>query len=421
MKSTLLRPGFLSLLVTQFFGAANDNVLKQVLTFMVATGVWAGALGAGGQSYVALCLTLPFILLSGFAGQVADRYSKRTVMVWVKIVEIPIVSLAGLGLLLQNLWLTLGAFLLMAIQSTFFGPAKYGVLPELVGSGDLSRANGAINMLTNIAIIAGVTVAGPLTDLYDPRPDAGTGVLADPMLWVPGATLIGLAVLGLVAVLFVPKLAAADAGLRHSYNPLATYLPALREMATGPLIIIALAWAFFYLIGMMALLILPEYVSILGISYRQNAILLGVLGIAIGVGSLLAGLISGHQIRPKLIPLGAVGMSAAFALLGVLPPRFGLVGLLLFVAGSFAGFYIVPLQALLQKLSPPAERGRFLGTANALSFCFSSLGALLYWVAVNPLRIPPNRVFLLCAVLATAGTGFALIRLWSYIRAHSRV
>jgi MFS family permease len=421
MKSTLLRPGFISLLVTQFFGAANDNLLKQILTFMVATGVWAGALGKGGQAYVALCLTLPFILLSGFAGQVADRYSKRSVMLGVKIAEIPIAALAGLGLLWQNLWVTLGAFLLLAIQSAFFGPAKYGVLPELVGTGDLSRANGAINMLTNIAIILGVTVAGPVTDLYFPRPEAMTGLAAEPVLWVPGVVLLGVALLGLGAVLFVPRLEAAAPGLRHTLNPFATYVPALREMASGPLILIAFAWAFFYLVGMMALLILPEYVSILGITYRQNSYLLGTLGIAIGVGSVMAGLVSGHHIKPGLIPVGAVGMTICFSLLGLVTPGFWSVGVLLFVTGCFAGFYIIPLQALLQKLSPAAERGRFLGTANALSFCFSSLGALVYWLAVNVCGLSPNRVFLVCGALAAAGTGFALARLWSYIRRHATV
>jgi len=420
MKNSLFRRGFVALLITQFFGAANDNILKQVLTFMVATGLWASALGEGGQAYVALCLTLPFILFSGFAGQVADRYSKRTVMVGVKFAELPIALLAGAGLWMQNLWITLAAFLLLAIQSTFFGPAKYGVIPELVESGDLSRANGVINMLTNIAIIFGVTAAGPVTDLYFPKPDRVTGETAAAVLWAPGALLLGLAVLGWAAVWLLPRLKPAAPQLRYRLNPLATYGPALKAMARGPLIIIALAWAFFYMIGMMALLILPEYESILGITYRENGYLLGLLGVAIGIGSLLAGWISGRHIKPGLIPIGAVGMTVSFFLLGIVPPRFWSVGALLFLTGGFAGFYIVPLQALLQRLSPEAERGRFLGTANALSFCFSSLGAVVYWLADRG-GLEPNRIFLVCAVLAAVGTGGALLRLSGYIRQHATV
>ncbi|MDB4423385.1 hypothetical protein N9276_02265, partial [Rhodopirellula sp.] len=91
MKSNLFKRGFLSLVMTQFFGAMNDNILKAVLIFMVINGAWVGLLGTSGSSIVTFCFTIPFIFLSGFAGQVSDRYSKRTVTWWVKSVEIPIV------------------------------------------------------------------------------------------------------------------------------------------------------------------------------------------------------------------------------------------------------------------------------------------------------------------------------------------
>ena len=90
MTSKLLNRGFLSLIMTQFFGAANDNILKGVLIYMVIDGAWAGQLGSGGQGIVSVCFTLPFISLSGYAGQFADRNSKRYVSVLVKVIEIPI-------------------------------------------------------------------------------------------------------------------------------------------------------------------------------------------------------------------------------------------------------------------------------------------------------------------------------------------
>jgi acyl-[acyl-carrier-protein]-phospholipid O-acyltransferase/long-chain-fatty-acid--[acyl-carrier-protein] ligase len=76
-SNRLFNRGFCALLITQFFGAINDSVLKQVIILAVASGgVWANQLGEGGQAYVALCLTIPFILFSGIAGQIADRISK---------------------------------------------------------------------------------------------------------------------------------------------------------------------------------------------------------------------------------------------------------------------------------------------------------------------------------------------------------
>ena len=97
MKSNLLKRGFQALISTQFLGAANDNILKMVITYMVIDGAWAGQLGPGGQGIVGLCFTVPFILLSGYAGQFADRNSKRYVSVLVKVVEIPIALLALIG------------------------------------------------------------------------------------------------------------------------------------------------------------------------------------------------------------------------------------------------------------------------------------------------------------------------------------
>jgi acyl-[acyl-carrier-protein]-phospholipid O-acyltransferase/long-chain-fatty-acid--[acyl-carrier-protein] ligase len=410
----MLKRGFLSLLVAQFFGAANDNILKQVLIFMVSTGLWVGAFGEGGEGYIGLFLTVPFVLLSGFAGQFADRHSKQRIIVLVKIAEVPIAIIALVGLWTGSLGVTLTAFALLAIQSTFFGPAKYGVIPELVDDGELSRANGVLNMLTNIAIIVGTLIAGPVCDAYFPNvDDAAASDGADPgrVLWLPGAVLVGVAVTGLAASLLMPRLRPQDPGLSYHWNPFSTYVTAVAEMARSPLLMVALAWAFFYLIGMIAILIIPSYSDILGIDYSRTSYLLGMLSISIGVGSVTAGLVSGHHVEPRLIPIGAVGMTVFFILLGAITPSYWVVAGLLCGTGFFAGFYIVPLQALLQKLSPGSERGRFLGTANAISFVMITIGSLIFTFARRTLGLEPNRVFLVCGGLALVGTGVLIWRI----------
>lgn len=410
MADRLFNRGFTALTFTQFFGAVNDNLLKGVLSFAVAAGgVWAGQLGDGGQSYVGLCLTVPFIVLSGFAGQIADRTSKRTVTWWVKAAEIGIAAVGFTAFMTGNLWVALATMLLLAIQSSFFGPAKYGMIPELVGDARLSQANGTINMFTNIAVIVGTLAAGPVYSAF--RPDPVDGVMPAAQPWVPGSVLLGVAALGLGACLFLPRLKAMAPDTRLSFNLLDTYWTALREMGRTSLLLVAIAWAGFYLIGMLALLILPDYRELLGVTPTKASVLLGIMGIAIGIGSVTAGLVSGKHIEPRLIPVGAGGMSLFFVLLGTLPLHYGLVAALLAGAGLFAGFYIVPLQALLQHLSPADERGRFLGTANGLSFVASSLASVLFLVARRQLGMPSNRVFLICAGLALVGSGFLLWRM----------
>jgi len=410
-SNRLFNKGFSALLITQLFGAVNDSVLKQVIILAVASGgIWANQLGDGGQAYVALCLTVPFILLSGIAGQVADRISKSRITVIAKIAEVGIAALALGAFFAGNLWACLGAMVLLATQSAFFGPAKYGMIPELVNEKHLSQANGSINMFTNLAVIGGTLAAGKVYTSYSSGfPGGESGTPVDPaMLWIPGIVLVSIAIVGLLPSLLIPKLKSFDRSLPIDFNPFRPYVQAIKDMAQSHLLLVAMAWSFFYLLGMMALLVLSDFSGLLQISPEMNNNLLGVLGITIGIGSVVAGLISGKHIEPRLIPVGAVGMTVFFVLLGLIPLSFWTVALLLGAAGLFAGFYIVPLQSLLQHLSPPDERGRFLGTANALSFVFSTIGALLVRLLRNDLEMPANRVFLVIGTLAILGSGVLL-------------
>lgn len=421
MKSNLAKRGFLGLTATQFFGAANDNILKIVLTFMVVDGSWKDSLGDGGQGIVGACFTIPFILLSGYAGQIADRYSKRSVSVVVKWAELPIALLGMYGFWIGNLWITLASLIALTCQSAFFGPAKYGMIPELVSEGDLSRANGTINMMTNIAVIIGTLIGGLVSDHYAPQVvENAEAITALP--WLPGVTLSFFAILGIVSVTFLDPLPKGAAGLKFDWNPFRIYWEAIREMSKTRLLMVMMAWGYFYFLAGIALFIIPEYTNILGVSRFEASALMGVMGIAIGIGCATAGLVSGHHIEPRLIPIGAAGLTVFFALLGLVPPKmpdigeylrvvFSNVGFFVLGAGFFAGFYIIPLQALLQKLSPDNERGRFLGTANAVSFAFMTVSALLYASIAGQFGDQPQRIFVLCAIMMAAGAAFFLYRL----------
>lgn len=507
MKSNLFKRGFFSLVLAQFFGAMNDNILKAVLIFMVINGAWVGVLGDSGPSIVTFCFTVPFILLSGFAGQVSDRYSKRTVTWWVKSVEIPIAFIAGYGFYVQNLWMTLFALIALTCQSAFFGPAKYGMIAELVDDADLSRANGSINMLTNLSVIIGTLLAGVVSDAYCPLPHrdpdlanqkvnngmdefalsydvrtlregeekvailkelgfenatvrleksgdkegevldiaqyrepVATDDEAPTPQWqkdkyklavlnpfgersLPTIALVLVAVLGWLASLLLTSLPNGNAQLKFEFNPFSTYIETIKEMSKTRLLMVMMAWGYFYLLAGIALLIVPEYTEIMDITRKNASVLMGVLGIAIGLGCGVAGFISGHRIMPRLIPLGALGLIVFFFLLAfVTPPVLGMkakyyevlfssVSVFIFFAGFSAGFYIVPLQALLQSLSPDGERGRFLGTANGVSFMFLTLASLVVLVLAPVFTGVEYKMFYLCSGLMLAG---AIYFLWAF-------
>ncbi len=319
----LTNKGFLSLVLTQFLGAGNDYLLKQVLTFGLALGgIWKSTLGDGGQSYVAAVLALPFLLFSAVAGQLCDRYSKQLVTVRVKQAEFLIVLAAFGGFYFNNVYLCLLAMFLLGTQSAFFGPAKYGVIPELVDTSKISMANGIINMLTNVAVISATLVAGALYEAYR-GPEGVT--TPEGMIWLPGVALLGVAVVGLLAALQMPKLKASAENLKVKWEFFAPHLRTIRRMREGdsPIFMVCLLKSGFGMLAFMFLLILADYTVVLGLPETKVGVyLLGTIGVAIAVGSISAGLISRNGIQPRLIPAGAIGLAITSLLLAWAPSSY---------------------------------------------------------------------------------------------------
>lgn len=404
--------GFYFLNATQFLGAFNDNILKQVVTFGLATGIWKGMLGAGGQAWASLCLAIPFVLFSGFAGQFSDKYSKRRISVIAKWSEIPIALIAMLGLWLTNIWIVMFSLILIAMQSTLFSPAKFGILPEIVPVKDLSRANGTINMFTYLAIILGCALGGPLYEHY-------AGASGGPrLLWLPGVVVLLVGVLGTVASHKICAVPAQNPNLKIKFNFFRDYFQTWRNL-TGDrgsaLKAALLGYTLFYIvIGGIAVLILPDYKDILDISYFRASVLLAILGVFTGIGDFVAGRVSKQRIRPELISFGAISTTAAFIALGLIPlsfysnpAAFYVVAALLAAGGFTAGFVLVPLQTMVQFLSDEDVRGQILGLWICLSFVGVIIGNLIFLLVRNldvvsagwlP-AMARERVFLVCAVL----------------------
>src|SRR6187402_1150451 len=263
---------FWALFSTQFLGAFNDNLFKTALA--VAITFEAASLGQlGPTSLVALSgglLILPFALFSALAGQLADRYPKQRLMRLTKIAECVIMSIGGAGLMLRNLPLCLGALFLLGTQATFFGPLKYGALPELLPEKRLVQGNAFVEMGTFLAILLG-TIAG--------------GVLARGNRSTLAAVVLAVAILGYLVARGVPVLAAAAPDLRIDRRWLAPtwrLIGLARQNQAVFHSVLGISW--FWLIGVVVLSLLPELVKDhLGGGPTVVTFMLGAFSVGVGL------------------------------------------------------------------------------------------------------------------------------------------
>ncbi len=404
MKHTSARglwnAGFVSLLLTQFFEAASDNIIKGVITFAVAMGgPWETTFGEGGNGIVGIAFTLPFILLSAFGGRLADRHSKSRITMLLKSISLAVCALCAFEFARGSAMGALVALVAFASVSAFFGPVKYGMIAELVAPEKLTRANGVINMATNVAVITGLLIAGLVAKHWKESfvDGAPTGTAA----WQPGLAMAAFVLLGFFTCLTLPRLRAQSPDLSVNLDPFSTYITTIKAMARTPLLAVAGAWTFFYLIAAVVLLILPDYSTYLSVGDDETSYLMAGLAITIGVGCVTAAYLDTPARRLWFVPAGAAGLAIAFLLLGFAPPNYGLTAALIALAGLVAGFYIIPLQSMLQSLAPDESRGRVLGTANGLSFVMGAVGSGLFLV-LRQLGVPSHRVFLALGALCLA-------------------
>jgi acyl-[acyl-carrier-protein]-phospholipid O-acyltransferase/long-chain-fatty-acid--[acyl-carrier-protein] ligase len=381
----MARTGILNLLssrrlwplcISQACGAFDDNLLKNALVAMAAFRV--GAAGAGFAAMAGALFIGPYLLLSGTGGQIADRFSKRTVILWVKLAEIPLMVAAAAGFLTGNVDLLLALLFGTGVQSALFGPLKYGLLPEQLHENELVAGNGIIEAATFISILAG-TLGGTLAVLpAGPAIVASIGILA--------------ALLGLVSAFAIPRVAPADPGARIGWNLLAetwAVVRAVRPNRPAWLSILGLSW--FWCTGTTVIAeFLPLARDCLGAGAPAVSLLLVVFAVGVGGGSMLSARLLRGEVSPRQVPLAALGMTlfcwdlahafAAGAHLGsavaMLTSARGwrILGDLAGMAAC-GGLFSVPLNALLQESAPVAKRARTVAANNVMNAVFIIVAA----------------------------------------------
>lgn len=400
---------FFWLNATQFFGALNDNLFKSLVSFFLIARLISVSGSDSGSSAVmgwtGIFFAIPFLLLLPIAGAMADRFSKRTIVVGAKILEIVVMVWGALALLLPSSWPAYSALMLMAAQSALFGPAKYGIIPELVLEEELSSANGRLVAASYLAIIAGSAMAPPLTDW------------ARPAYAYVGCVCVAVAVLGTLTSLPIRRLAPAAGRERAwTWTPL-SILNTLRSIRSDrPLVVTLWMSAFFSMIAaFMQLNLVPFGMKSIGLNETQSGFIFISAALGIGAGSMLAGKLSGRHIEFGIVPLGALLLAGAcFGL--ALDCSTRLAGhAWAALAGMGCGLFIVPLDAFLQWRSPAARRGEIIAANNFLSWIGVLLAGVLILVLQGMLRLPPAQGFAVLGVLTLVLTAWAIRQLPDFL------
>jgi acyl-[acyl-carrier-protein]-phospholipid O-acyltransferase/long-chain-fatty-acid--[acyl-carrier-protein] ligase len=392
--------GFWALIVTQFQGAFSDNALKWLAIFLITQAVTSAGERDRLVMIVGGLFAVPFILFSMAGGFLADRFSKRRVILGVKVFEIFVMLLALVSLAGHQLYLTIFCVFLMGVHSAIFGPSKYGLLPELLPEKKLSWGNGVLEFGTFIAIIAGTVAGGIFCKIFSTQP-AWSGVI-----------LIALAFAGLGTGQCITKVPAADPQKKFRANFVAELWTQVKIIRRDrPLWLALIGNTYFFFIAALIQFVIVIYAKdVLGISdSAQTSYLQAATAIGIGSGCLLAGFLSAGKIETGLIPLGAVGLTVCAALLGRTGISFVGVATNLSVLGFFGGFYIVPISAMLQYRPAPEGKGGVLAAANLISFVGIALASVVFGLLTTVLKLSPPQIFLVIAGLTLAATIYLLV------------
>ena len=394
---------FKGLFWTQFLGAFNDNFFKNALVLLITyRSTRIGTLSP--PEMVALSgaiFILPYFLFSAWAGQLADKLSKTSLTQWIKIAEIVNMTFAAIGFIFNSIPFLMLVLFLMGTQSTFFGPIKYAILPELLTDEELLSGNAWVEMGSFVAILLG-TVVGGLSI-----------ALEDGIYWVSAGG-IGFSVFGYLASKTIPATVPRSPKLSFQWNLLSETLklwPIIKEVRSVFIACNAIAW--FWGFGAVLLSLFPIYgKQLIGGNEIVVTWLLALFSIGIGVGSLLCSKFSRGKINLNFVFWGGLGMCLfLFDVSWIEAPRAFKVAVMseetislgeflsypisyritldFFLLSVFSGLFIVPLYTIMQRDAVLEHRSRVIAGNNVLSaIAMVGLSLILTWLLGKAIEVP---------------------------------
>lgn len=379
---------FTYLNVTQFLGALNDNLYKLLIGYFIIQleGVENSArvLALAGAAFV-----VPFLLFSSPSGMLADRLSKRTVIVAVKILEFVIMAAGVFAFFFESALGSYFILFLMATQSAIFGPSKYGIIPEIVSSDRISHANGLLSSCSFLAIIIGTFLASFLTQMTN----------RNFVLCAFACTFF--AFIGILTSFGIEY--TQPAGSKRRWNPwfLWEVYETLKVASENRSLLTAIFASsyFLFVAAFFQLALIPYAMQMLYLSDVEGGYLFLLTALGIGIGSVTAAKVSGSVVELGLVPFGALGIVIGSFLMDLWGGHLGLVLPLIFSLGFFGGLYVLPLDTYIQVSSPPAWRGQLVATSNFFGFLGVLAASGFLYLVNDTLQLKADKGFSLLALI----------------------
>lgn len=401
----IIKKTFYPLFWTQFLGAFNDNFLKNALVIGI-TIQSVKVFGLPTEQTVALAgglFILPFFLFSAIAGEISDKYDKSKVLQATKLLEIGVMLLSAWALIIKNYDFLMITLFLMGLQSAFFGPAKFSILPQHLPATQILLANAWVEAATFLAILLGTILGGIIISLK-----GGHEMVA--------VLLVLIAILGYLTSRSIPLAPSSQPHLALNFELIsATWKQFQFSRQDKKVFAAMMAGSWFWFVGAFILSLLPSLCT----KYFQSnenliTFFLTVFSVGIGGGSFLSSRVSHQKVKLKIVQWGALGMSGSLLALFILclrthetpvslwslilSPHGALVTITLFCLSVASGLYIVPLNSYIQEASDEKKRSRIIATYNISNSLFMVLSSL-FLMALFAMALSYSSFFLILFLL----------------------
>ena len=401
---------FLPLFATQFLGAFNDNLFKTAMVLFATYQIYHNP--SGEQNFNALATAIgiiPFFLLSALSGQLADTHDKATIIRIVKTAEVGIMLLGAGGLLVAYSGLTtvgmvmmLSAVLCLGVNSAFFGPIKYAILPQHLNDDEVLGGTGLVEAGTYLAILIGTVAAG----LLSVRGTAITVLVVAGVGWLMG--------------LLVPTAPRMGPELKVNFNPFTSSWRLINATMHIPRLFMAIcAISFFWTMGAILIIIFPPLVkNVLTADKQVSTFVIALFSVGVAIGSIAINAMLGGKTSAKFAPFCVLAMGAFIVVFSLLTRTFPhspggtlygltafletphgvLIAIALMAVAVTGGMFVVPLYAFLTTTVTKDQTARTVAANNVVNSGAMVVGALLVQALTLTGITPENMLFVVAAM-----------------------